>query len=58
MDMGEEHLKIIHVSEDLSSQAGDVHAMIQKSWENYVGHCLFPLGPGKDINLRGKLLSP
>lgn len=57
MDVGEKHRKITHISEELSIQAGDVHVMIQKPCENHVGHWLFPLGPGKGTNLRGKLPS-
>lgn len=41
MEMGEKHLRSIHLSEELHAQAGDVHAMIQKTYGNYPGNRLF-----------------
>lgn len=53
MEVGEKHLKIIHMSEELYTRAGDDHAMIQKTCRNYLGNQLFPLGTGEGTNLRG-----
>lgn len=54
MEVGEKHLKIIHISEELYTQTGDAHAVIQKT-------CGIILGMGcsheEGTNLRGKLPS-